>query len=708
MKQLLIKDGGVAVEEVPAPAPQPGCILVRTAHSCISSGTELGVLRQRATPLWRKALEKPEQIKKALDMVQRDGLRKTWSAIEQKVNAPLPLGYSAAGEVIAVGEGVQEFSVGELVACAGAQCAFHAEILCVPVNLAVKLPQRLGTAEASTVALGAIALQGVRRLNPTLGETFVVFGLGLLGQLSVQLLKANGCRVIGLDLDPSRVQTALDLGADEALAGDEKLAATVLALTEGVGADGVLITASGSSETLLAQAFRSCRKKGRVVLVGDVPLDIKRADIYEKELDFLVSCSYGPGRYDRQFEEQGLDYPLPYVRWTETRNMHAYLQLLAEKRLKLESLLKERFPIQEASSAFAKISASGAMTALLEYPAAGHLPARSVQIAAPAPVRGEKLRLAVVGAGNFTRAMHAPILKSFQKEISVRTVVARQGHSAKAAADLLGAQIASTDLNEMLADTQIDAVLVATRHNLHASFALQCLRAGKHVFLEKPTALDREGLTALEAQVKANPKGPLLFTGFNRRFSPAAREIRSALSQRQTPLMIQYTMNAGFLPKEHWVHGAEGGGRNLGEACHIYDLFLYWTGSKAITSVKAEGIAPAGPYLRNDNFSATMRFNDGSVAQLLYTAMGNTGVPKECAQIFSGGTILQLDDFKEVRTFGAAGGTPKISTHKSKGHEEEWRAFLDLLRGKSELEYDAFDQFLATEISFQVEDALRG
>lgn len=703
MKQVLIKDGNITVEDVPAPEVQPGCILVQTSHSCISSGTELSVLRDRVTPLWRKAMNKPEKIIKVLEMAQRDGLRKTWNAVDQKLNAPMPMGYSAAGSVVAVGDGVHEFQVGDLVACGGAQCAFHAEVLCVPVNLAVKVPPETDNAAASTVALGAIALQGVRRLQPTLGETFVVFGLGILGQIAGQILRANGCRVIGIDLDEARLKMAREWGAHEVLSGREaNIAARVTALTEGVGADGVLITASGSAPELISQSFQSCRRKGRVVLVGDVPLDLNRADMFEKELDFLISTSYGPGRYDQRFEEHGQDYPIGYVRWTETRNMSAYLQLVNDGQVKLTSLLEKRFPLPQAAQAFKDIAESGHMTALLEYPDNKN-PTRTISLRAPLSGANQGLRLAVVGAGSFTRAMHAPILKSLQKDIEVRAVVSRQGHSARSAADLLGAAVASTDYAEVLRDPGINAVFIATRHDLHAEFALMALKAGKHVFLEKPLALTSGELQSLRQQSLESAGKALLFTGFNRRFSPAAVEIRQRLRNRKSPVMIQYTMNAGFLPREHWVHGPEGGGRNLGEACHVYDLFAYWAGASGLASVSAEFLNPSqGPFLSSDNFSAAIRFKDGSVATLLYTSMGNPKHPKESCTLFCDGWIAQLNDYKELR-IQPAGGADKTIECSSKGHEEEWRAFLSLTRGQAVKGYDPSHQFLATEIALMVE-----
>lgn len=704
MKQVISRQGKIAVEEVPAPVVQPGTILVQVTHSCISSGTELGQLRKQGEPLWRKALNKPQQVKKALEMVQREGVRSTMNSIDQKLKAPSATGYSLAGKVLEIGEGVSEFQPGDLVACSGAQCAHHAEIVCVPVNLAVKT--QASPPAASTVALGAIALQSVRRLNPTLGETFLVTGLGILGQLTVQILKAAGCRVVAVDLNPARLAAALEGGADWAWAANEvDLPHQIKMVTGGIGADGAIITASGSSAEPLSQAFRACRKKARVVMVGDLPLAIDRAEIYEKEIDFLISTSYGPGRYDENFEEHGLDYPLPYVRWTETRNMDAYLALIEQKKIALEPLLRERFPVDQAPAAFARIAEAGLMTVVLEYPASNSAPVRTVSIGTPALTRAGRLGLGIIGAGSFTKAMHAPILKALANEIDVRMVVSRQGHKAKEAAETLGAAQASTDISALLADEQVQAVFIATRHNLHADLALKCLRAGKHVFLEKPTALNADELRTLRGFYAENPSAPTLFTGFNRRYSAAAVAAKEYFRERRSPMVVQYTMNAGYLPTEHWVHGPEGGGRNIGEACHAYDFFLHVTGAESLPSVAALAMNGSGtPFLKNDNFSATFRFTDGSIANLVYTAAGNPGLPKEDVKIFCENRIFRIADFKAHQAISEKGAQPE-SHSKSKGHEEEWKEFMRRVRsGSTQAEFEA--QFIATEMSLLVEEQI--
>jgi predicted dehydrogenase/threonine dehydrogenase-like Zn-dependent dehydrogenase len=709
MKQVFLRKGSVSVDEVPSPALQAGNILVRVEFSCISTGTELSQLRNRSTPIWRKALDKPEHVKKAIDMALSQGIRKTLDTIGDKLHSPQPSGYSASGVVIGVGEGVQEFQVGDRVACAGAQCAFHAEVISVPVNLAVQIPENCGLPEASTVALGAIALQGVRRAAPTLGETFLVVGLGALGQLTLQLLKANGCSVIGVDLDPIRQKLAVNLGAMAVFSGaDTDFPQKIRNFTGGLGVDGVILTASGKSEEILGQCFESCRKKGRVILVGDVPLHINRAQIYEKELDFSVSCSYGPGRYDSSFEERGQDYPLPYVRWTETRNMHAYLELIGQKKVSVSSLVEARYPLEGASDAFRDLGEKGLLTALFVYSSKKdpNILGETLSLKNRFERMGKSghLRLGILGAGSFTKAMHGPILKN-KKEIEVVGVASRQGHSAKLAAESLGASLATTNVQDLIEHKEIDAILVGTRHNLHASLALQCLKAGKNVFLEKPTALTVEELESLEKFQKDNPKGAILFTGFNRRYSPAVEKILSLLNF-EIPCTIQYTMNAGFLPKDHWVHGPEGGGRNIGEACHIYDLFLALTNEKQMPMVSAFGIhSGKSSYFTNDNFSANFRFSNGSVANLMYTSMGNPNMPKESLTIFQDQMIFRLTDYMKLELMHRSTGKIETFEFSSKGHKEEWDAFLQITKNPEEWNHE-HHQFLATRMSFLVENAL--
>ncbi len=686
---------------------EPGTVLIQMNHSCISIGTEMSGVKSTGLPLWKRAMRQPQHVKKVVDMVLADGLAATRRLVQERLSVELPTGYSGAGVVVEVGAGVDEFALGDRVACAGAQCAFHAEIVRVPQNLVVHIPGNVGFDVASSVALGAIALQGVRRAQPTLGETFVVIGLGILGQLTVQLLRANGCRVIGVDLDRSRIALAARHGMNFGVHPDDTDDVRQVArLTGGAGADGVIITAAGPSDAIVSAAFRMCRKKARVVLVGDVGLDLQRADFYVKELDFLISTSYGPGRYDAQYEEGGLDYPLAYVRWTEGRNMAEYLRLIADGALDLKPLIAAVHPIDQVDVAYRSLQggAEKPLMVLLSYPQRTACPTHRVELApAVAHVAGDVIRIALIGAGGFAKGMHLPNLMEMQSVFRLRAVASRTGHNATATGKRFGADYATTDYREVLADKDIDAVIVATRHDSHGRLALEALAAGKHVLLEKPLALDEDELRAIE-DFYAKSKGPqpVLLTGFNRRFSPYAQRIAARVASRSNPMILNYRMNAGYIPLDHWVHGAEGGGRNRGEACHIYDLFTFLTGAR-VERVVAMAIRPAtGYYSATDNFVATLSFADGSVATLTYTALGATEFPKERLEVFVDGTVISLDDYRSLTITGAK-EKPLATRAADKGQKEELLAFAAAIKGQAEWPIPLWQQAQATRISFDIE-----
>ncbi len=709
MKQVLIRQGQAVVEEIPAPQVEPGTVLVRVERSCISIGTEMSGLKMSSLPLWQRALKQPENVKKVVEMAVSQGVSRTASVIQGRLSSGQPTGYSAAGTVLEVGAGVEDLQPGSRVACAGAQCAHHAEMIRVPRNLTVPIPDNLDFAEASTVTLGAIALQGVRRAQPTLGEVFVVIGLGILGQLTTQMLRANGCRVIGTDLDRQRIAIAKQLGMDIGIHPDDgNNIEQVARLTDGLGADGVIITAATPSDEVVSTAFRMCRKKGRVVLVGDVGLNLNRADFYQKELDFFISTSYGPGRYDNHYEEQGLDYPVAYVRWTENRNMEEYLRLVAAGKVVVKSLIHATYPVEQATDAYEVLKNPGEkpLMVLLAYPQQQEVttPIRVVANPTATPAGANRIRVALVGAGGFAKGMHLPNLQALADRYHLQAVVSRTGHNAVATAKQFGANYATTDYQQVLQDSEVDAVIIATRHNLHASMALEALKAGKHVLVEKPLALTNEELHKIETfyDSATDESLPVLLTGFNRRFSGYARRIYELVQGRSNPMMLNYRMNAGYIPLDNWVHGLEGGGRNRGEACHIYDLFTYLTGSK-IVAVEAKAIAPAtGHYSRTDNFVATMTFEDGSVATLTYTALGSKEYPKEQLEVFVDGKVLVLNDYKQLAISGskAKGLETKVV---SKGQKEELEAFAHAIQQGGEWPIPLWQQVQVTEISFAVE-----
>jgi predicted dehydrogenase/threonine dehydrogenase-like Zn-dependent dehydrogenase len=698
VKQVLIRGGGVVVEEVPAPTAGPRSVLVRVEWSCVSAGTESASVAMSGLPLYRRALKQPEHAKRALEIARSEGFVRTYKRFSGQLAAGLPTGYSAAGVVVDVGAEVDGFSVGDRVACAGAGIANHAELIDVPVNLVVRVPDDVGLDDAATVTLGAIALQGVRRAEPKLGDVVGVIGLGILGQLTVQLLRANGCRVVVTDLNTERVAQAVAHGAEDATG---EFAERVRALSDGFGADAVIVTAATSSSAPMHDAAQACRRKGRVVVVGDVGLELERSDLYAKELDVLMSTSYGPGRYDEAYELEGHDYPIAYVRWTETRNMAEYLRLLEAGAVRLADLPRQTYVVDDAQRAFDEKP----LLALLEYPARRDAATRTVRLRSVA-ARPGVVRVALVGAGGFAQGSHVPNLLKLRDRFELRAVVSRTGATAKAVATRAEAAYATTDLDEVLADPQIDLVLIATRHDLHVAQTLQSLRADKHVFVEKPLALNEEGLDAIES-FYADRDAPLLMTGFNRRFSPSAVRARELLAGRTTPLIAEYRMNAGYIPLDHWVHGSQGGGRNIGEACHVYDLFDSLVGSDVeVESVSAHGIRADGTRLSaSDNFVATVAYADGSLCTLTYTALGNREHPKEQMELFADGTVLTLDDYKSLRVSGRGSGWRGTTQHK--GHVEELEALANALRDGGPWPISLGEQLRAMRIAFAVEQQIR-
>lgn len=714
MKQVVLTNKGIAIEEVPEPIAQPGMVVVKTEFSCISAGTEMKSYHNSRKPLLKRALENPDLVKKVIKRSKQTGYLETSRFIQKRLSTGIALGYSAAGRVIDTGEGVKRFRVGDLVACAGAGYANHAEVISAPENLTVQIPNGLSTKFASTVTLGSIALQGVRRLNPTLGETFVVIGLGILGQLTVQLLKANGCRVIGFDLLRDRVALAEKCGMDFGLKEDsEDHIKEVLQYTDGLGADGVVITAASRSHEILSTAFRMCRKKGRVVLVGDVGLHIKREDIYKKELDFFVSTSYGPGRYDERYEEKGYDYPVAYVRWTENRNMAEYLRLVNIGKINLEHLITEVFPIDDVRVAYAKLKSdhSSYLIVLLQYHEGKNSSTKRSFVywnaSTKADGNSQKVRLAIIGAGSFIKGMHLPNIKKMGDIFELRAVISRNGLNAKITSEQYGAAYSGTDFQTVLDDSEVDAVLIGTRHYLHAPMTLKALKAGKHVFVEKPLALNMEQMKPIMDFYQNSSNKPILFTGFNRRFSPIMGLIKQIVAKRVDPMIVNYRMNAGYIPLDHWVHGAEGGGRNIGEACHIYDLFTFLTGGK-VKDVEVSCIIPKTEHFSNrDNFVATISFDDGSVATLTYCAMGNAKYPKEHLEIYVDGGVIAVSDYKTCKCYGIR-KRPIRERKIDKGHKNELEMFGKAVLNHSSPPIPIWEQFQAMEISFMVEEHLIG
>lgn len=652
-------------------------------------------------------LKRRESLEKLWTLVRDQGPKRTWRILRGDLAPTNQVGYSAAGVVIGKAPGVEDFQVGDTVACAGAEIANHAEYIDVPVKLAVKVPDGVPTDIASTVTLGAIALQGVRRCNPTLGETVLVIGLGILGQITAQLLKANGCTVVGTDLDSRRVQLAVAGGLAHGIdASLENTPERVFELTRGIGADAVIITAATSSHQVVRDAMNSCRKKGRVVLVGNVGLNLNRQDFYKKELDFLISCAYGPGRYDPRYEEDGQDYPLPYVRWTENRNMEAYLRLVGEGRIQLGNLPSRTYPVEDARRAYEAIGASSEKPLLvyLEYPKESAEEPRKTVIR-PVTARSGRTRVALVGAGGFAQGVHLPNLARLRKDYEIRAVVSRSGPNAVNMAKMYDAAYATTEYRQVLDDADVDLVILCTRHHLHGAMTLEALKAGKHVLVEKPLCIDPRELEEIREFFQGSADRPVLTTGFNRRFSPPIQRVRELLKRRQTPVIVNYRMNAGYIPRDHWVHGEEGGGRNIGEACHIYDLFNCLTDS-AVASVHAASIEPASSHrLRSDNFVATLKYIDGSLCTLTYTALGAKSFPKEKLELYVDGRVIAMDDFRSVEVFGSKQAGWR-SAQGQKGHLEELECLAACLRSGRPWPIPLEQQISATEVSFKVQEQI--
>tara|TARA_R110000868_G_scaffold92056_1_gene255119 strand:- start:15235 stop:17382 length:2148 start_codon:yes stop_codon:yes gene_type:complete len=710
LKQVISKLAGLTVSDVAAPNVQHGTVLLRVAYSTVSVGTESVGLRQQADPLWLRALKDPKKIVKAARMASEKGVRYTRDVAVGTMEAGSVAGYSLAGTVIEVGPGVDTFSIGDRVACASAQAAHHAEYVCVPVNLTAPIPDTVSFEDASTVALGAIALQGVRRTVPSLGETIIVIGLGFLGQLTVQMLKANGCRVLGTDLDPSRVEAALNIGMDAALS-EQDIDAGVKRITGGVGADAVIITAASASSTVISSAFKMCRRKARVVIVGDIGMDIDRSDIYAKELDVKISTSYGPGRYDRAYEEMGHDYPLAYVRWTENRNMRCYLEMLAAGAIDLKELSREVFSLDQMSALHSTLvgSENRPLSVLIKYPNdPSSQPVRKVENVHAIKKASGIINVGIIGAGGFVQGTHLPNFRRLDDIFQCHAVMGRKGHSAKSIADMHGAAYSTTSLDEILSDEKIDLVLIGTRHDTHAGLVCEALRAGKNVFVEKPLAIDNSELNEIAAIYDDSTLSPgLLMTGFNRRFAPCIAELQKYTSLRSGPLMVTYRMNAGFLPADHWVHGSEGGGRNIGEACHIYDLFNALTVSE-VTDVQAMGVGNVtGQYLASDNFTATFRYADGSVATLIYASFGSASHPKESMDVYFDGQVFSMHDYQSLKCAGDNSVKTLISSDTDKGHFNMLKSLGSAIQTDAVWPISLTEQILATKMSFDVEAALR-
>ena len=667
MKQIIqdLKKGDTILEEVPVPKVKAGSVLIKTTRSLVSLGTERMLVDFGKANFIQKAKLQPDKVKMVLDKVKTDGLRPTLEAVFNKLGQPLPLGYCNVGRVVAVGKGVTEFSVGDRVASNGN----HAEFVSVPKNLVAKIPDNVSNDDATFTVIGSIGLQGIRLLNPTFGETIVVVGLGLIGLVTAELLLANGCNVIGFDFDSEKIRIAKEKGVTVLNPSDgTDQVKFVESLTNGVGADGVIITASNKSDEIISQSARMCRKRGRVVLVGVIGLNISRTDFYEKEISFQVSCSYGPGRYDEEYEMKGQDYPIGFVRWTEKRNFEAVLNSISKGTLEVGSLITDRIPLLDYQKIYGDMSNSRSIASIIEYPA-NFDEVSTIEINKKS-FEGKKGVLGIVGAGNFTSATIMPNLKKINAD--VKFIASSGGLSSTTMAKKYGVANSTTNYKEMLEDKEVDLIFITTQHNTHARIVVESIEAGKNVFVEKPLALNTDELDSIIESYQKNNVN--ISVGFNRRFAPLAKKMKKALGSSITPINIVATMNAGFIPKDVWVHDMDiGGGRIIGEACHYIDLCSYLIGSKVIAvCMNAMGVNPTE---NTDNASILLKYENGSNAVINYFANGSKGYSKERVEVYSQERTLVMDNWRKLKGYGFRGFS-SAKSGQDKGHFNQFQALV--------------------------------
>ena len=686
MKQVLQDRSGLTVvRDVPPPTCGRGAVLVRNSFSAISSGTERARAALSQKSLLAKARERPDLARQVLDRARREGIRATHQTVKRKLTEATPVGYSSAGEIVELGPEAFGFEIGDRVACAGGGHANHAEIVSVPTNLCAKVPDGVSLEAASLTTVASIAMHGIRLADVRIGDRIAVVGSGLVGQLALRLLQAGGAEVVALDIDPKRVEGARLAGAAHSFVADDEVVGRVLQATGGVGVDAVVVTAAAPSNEPLLAAAAIARDRGRIVLVGDVPIDFPRAPLYEKELSFRVSRSYGPGRYDREYEERGLDYPIGYVRWTEKRNMEAILELQASGRLRLDDLIDAIVPVEEAARAYERLVGppeerpQGAL--LLDYGPTADVSEEPIQHEAPLlrarstarPAVTLPVRIGLIGPGSFALRMLVPAFARAGARLEL--VGGGSGPSAESARrEFDFARIAPT-AEALIEDEAVDAVVIATRHSTHADLTMRALEAGKHVFCEKPLALTRDELDAvLSAAARA---GSILAVGFNRRFSPMLKELRNFVAAADGALSSSYRVSAGRLGADHWTHDLDqGGGRLLGEACHFIDSVTFLAAAP-VERVYAVGYgAPELPVQARDNVAIQLTYSNGSIGTILYASDGSTRVPKERIEVFAGDRTAILDDYRALQLFEPSGKREASEKRQEKGHQQEVESFL--------------------------------
>ncbi len=668
MKQIIqdLKGGNTILEEVPVPQVKKGHVLIKTSRTLVSLGTERMLVEFSKANFIQKARQQPDKVKMVLDKVKTDGLKPTIDAVFNKLNQPLPLGYCNVGEVVEVGSDVNEFSVGDRVCSNGP----HAEYVVVPKNLVAKIPDNVSDEEAAFTVIGSIGLQGIRLLNPTFGETIVVVGLGLIGLVTAELLKANGCNVIGFDFDQTKVAIAKSKGIIAINPGDgTDQVKFVQNYTQFNGADGVVITASNKSNEIISQSAQMSRKRGRVVLVGVIGLDLNRADFYEKEISFQVSCSYGPGRYDQNYEQKGQDYPIGFVRWTEKRNFEAILNAISNGSLDVKPLISERIPLAEFEKVYGDMKNSKAIASILEY-SGKEAPNSTVELSQKSFSTASGI-IGIIGAGNFTSATMLPALK--RANASIKFIASASGLSSTTMAKRYGIANSTSDYHEILRDTETDLVLITTKHHMHATMVIESLKAGKSVFVEKPLALNQGELEEVITTYQKSEGS--ISVGFNRRFSPLTKKAKKLLGKDNVPINIVATMNAGFIPANSWVHDLEiGGGRIIGEACHFIDLCTFFIGS-LVTEVCMNAMGTS-PQENSDNASILLKYANGSTAVINYFSNGSKSYAKERIEVFSQERTLVIDNWRKLTGFGFKGFS-KETIKQDKGHFNQFKELIE-------------------------------
>ena len=705
MKQILqsFKTGETILEDYPVPYVGSGSVLIQTSHSLVSLGTERMLVEFGRASLIEKARQQPEKVNQVLDKIKADGLLPTMEAVFNKLGQPIPLGYCNVGKVIAVGKGVSEFAIGDRVASNGP----HSEVVSVPKNLVVKIPDSVSDEDATFTVIGSIGLQGIRLLKPQLGETIVVIGLGLIGLITCQLLKANGCNVIGIDLDQSKCNLAKKWGINTLNPKTNIPVKSVLDITQGLGADGVLITASTKSNDVISQAAQMSRKRGRIILVGVVGLNINRADFYEKELSFQVSCSYGPGRYDDQYEQKGIDYPLSFVRWTEKRNFKAILDAIKNGSLNVKDLITEKVPLVDYDKIYHNMDFNKSIASILVYPGLNKDEIKTKTILLNnSTFSGQKGVVGIIGAGNFTNMTVLPSLK--ESGAQLKMIASSGGASSTQLAKKHGISQSTTDYKEILNDEDVDTVIITTRHGSHAKLVVESLNAGKNTFVEKPLALNPDELDQIieaynNLQQKTNSQ--TLTVGFNRRFSPHLIKVKQSMGDGAGAVNIIANMNAGFIPKDHWVHDLEsGGGRIIGEACHLMDVCVYLSES-LITSVCMNGMGKS-TNLATDNASIILNFQNGSNAVINYFSNGSKKYSKERVEVYSQERTWIIDNYRKTEAFGLK-GFKTLKTKMDKGHKTQFYELIQRTQNGGEPLIPIDEIINVTKASFATIESLK-